>query len=245
VSKVAERTVVVNMARVIRKGSPQLRVLALAVAAAAFPSIAGAAPTASAPLPNGKYTYAIIDSGKRSGTSTIVVTRSDGALLIEEHASPMESTGVTRRTLDPSTFATRSYAEYTEGQPRLTVTIVGNTASMRNQTPTERIVAPPDSPFVVWDGYVALFFQLPATLHASKTPHLTVATVLFEFKADPLRASIGAARRPQNVPLRDAGITVMIGKDKGTLWYDPQTFALDEFDLPAHRFAFTRLSSTR
>lgn len=232
------------MGLVIRKSAPRLRVLAFALTAAAIASIA-TAKTAPVPLPNGKYTYAIAERGKEVSTSTIVVSRAGGALLIDEHASPMEATENARRTLDPATFATRSYENDSGNRRILTVTISGNTATLQQGSVTTRIAAPPHAPFVISDMFVALFFHLPATLHATKTMHLTLANLGFGgFKADPLAASPSRAGRPMNVPVRDSAVDVTFEGQTAILWYDPQTLVLDECDMPAIRFVFMRTSQS-
>jgi hypothetical protein len=171
------------------------------------------------PLPNATYTY-----------------------VIAEHASPMEATEKTRRTLDPNTFATRSYANDSDNRRILTVTIAGNSATLKQGAATTRLAAAPGAPFVVSDLFVGTMFQLPATLHAAKTTHLTLASLGFTgFKAEQLVASLSRASRPMNVPVRDSAVDVTSeGKTAATLWYDPQTFVLDECDMPAIRFTFLR-----
>ncbi|MBV9736556.1 MAG: hypothetical protein JO177_00180 [Candidatus Eremiobacteraeota bacterium] len=194
-------------------------------------------------LPNGSYTYAILERGKQLATSTIVVSRANGALTIEEHASPMEPSEKTIRTLDASTLVTRSY---TTGVPERTVasvTVSGDNAVVQDGTSTMRFVAARGAPFAVSDLVVGFWFHLPATLHAARTQKLTVISLGFATKVGPLTASTSTAARPSRVPKRDSALSVTGEGATGTLWYDPQTFVLDEFDVPGHQFVFARIAN--
>lgn len=219
--------------------------LALALSFAFLGSLplTGTAQTPAAPLPDGIYRYVILDSGKPSGVSAIRVSRSGGDLVIEEHASPMEETEQSRRALDPLTFATRSYADESSGKPVFTLTIDGKTATLAQGTSLTKVSALPGAPFVVFDYYVGLFFHLPATLHAAKRSTFSLVTVGSALKAEPLVASVSNATRPVGVPRTDASMAVTIEGATGTLWYDPHTFVLDEFDLPTLRITFKRVLS--
>jgi hypothetical protein len=217
------------------------RIAAICFAFAASLPLAGATQPADTPLPDGTYRYVVIDSGKSGATSVIRVSRAHGDLVIEEHASPMEDTEWSRRTLDPATFATRSYSDIFDSKPAFTVAIDGRTAILAQAT-TTTISALPGAPLVVFDYFVASFFVLPATLHGAATATLSVVTVGAE-KAEPLIASTGIAKRPVGIPMADASIAVTMGDIAGTLWCDPHTLVLDELDLPAARIVYKRVST--
>jgi streptogramin lyase len=204
-------------------------------------------------LPNGTYTYVICDGGcrKDSATSTFVVSRSDGTVVIEEHDSPMEPDQSTRRILDAKTYLTQSFAAYSAGKSEYVVTITGSSATLQegSEKPAQRTVAASAAPFVVTDPFsVGVFFHLPATLHATGATHVTLASVGTEFKAEVLSVSSNVANRPTTVPEHDVGISITMSPSAnegrtGTLWYDPQTFALDEFDMPALRLVMRRIAN--
>ncbi|MBV8726765.1 MAG: hypothetical protein JO233_03185 [Candidatus Eremiobacteraeota bacterium] len=194
-------------------------------------------------LPNGIYTYGILERGKQLATSTIVVSRVNGALTIEEHASPMEPGEKTLRTLDPSTLVTRSYTTGVPERTVATVTVSGNNAVLQDGTSTTRFVAGRGAPFAVSDLVVGFWFHLPATLHAAHARTLTLISLGFATKVGPLTASAGTAVRPSRAPKHDAAISVTGDGATGTLWYDPQTFVLDEFDVPTRQFVFARIAT--
>jgi hypothetical protein len=199
------------------------------------------------PLPDGTYEYKIIESGKPLASSTIRVSRSSDLLVIEEHSSPMEATEWSRRTLDPSTFATRSFADDSDGNRIATLTIDGDTATLqqhdvlRNGVSTTKLSAPRGAPFAgVLDLNVGFFFHLPATLHVMRTATLTMAVYGFKNYAAPLLVSAGTAKQPEGVVKSSAGFAVRVDKANCTLWYDPRTFVLNELDCPAQRIVFKR-----
>ena len=197
------------------------------------------------PLPDGIYRYAVIDSGQPTATSAIRVSRAAGNLVIEEHASPMEEAESSRRTLDPSTFALRSYTDASDGKPYFTLTINGNTAiALREGAPAARVSALPRAPFIVFDYFIGAFFHLPATLHGAAASALSLV-VLGGDTAEPLMVSAASAKRPAGVAAIDASTAVILDGATVTLWYDPATFVLDECDLPAARIVYKRISTQR
>ncbi len=225
--------------------------LALGFAAGLSSLIGAAVRPGSNPLPDGIYKYAIIDSGKPSGTSTIRVSRSNGQIVIEEHSSPMEATESSQRNLDPATFVTRSFSVDSDGKRFVTLTLDGGTATLQQPdnsvkgTKTTTISAPSGATFIgVFDLNVASFFALAAALHAAHPP-VAIANFAFDFNAALMNAGPSAAAPPEGVPANDVCIAMTDDKGTGTLWYDPQTFVLDEFNLAAARIVFKRVSSER
>jgi hypothetical protein len=218
------------------------RAAAIAFACAASLPLAGAAQPSDSSLPDGTYRYVVIDSGKSEATSLIRVSRSHGNLAIEEHASPMEDDEWSRRMLDPTTFATRSYSDNFDGKPAFTVTIDGSTAILAQGTATTKITALPGAPFLVFDYFVAPFFALPASLSGAATSTFSILVAGAE-KAELLVTSAGVAKRPAGIAMADSSIAVTIGNSVGTLWYNPQTLVLDELDLPEARIVYKRVST--
>jgi hypothetical protein len=202
---------------------------------------AGTGPPGS-PLPNGIYRYAIIDGGTSVATSVIRATRSQGDLVVEEHASPMEESESSRRSFDPATFAMRSYEDDSNGKQAFALTIDGTTATLRQATSTTKISALRGAPFVVFDYFVASFFTIPATARQARTSTFSLIAVGAD-TAQPLIASVSSAGRPAGVPITDGSITVTIEDAIATLWYDPQTLVLDELDLPRSRIVYRRVST--
>ena len=146
---------------------------------------------------------------------------------------------------------TKSFTAYSGGRPEYAVTISENTATLRqaSEKQLEKIIAPAGAPFVVADAFlVGAFFHLPATLLATGATHATLGAIGTQFKGQDLSVSGEAGPRPTSVPQQDAGtsVTTSSGTSEvrmGTLWYDPQTRVVDEFDMPARRFVMRRISN--
>ena len=155
----------------------------------------------------------------------------------------MEPSEKTIRTLDPSTLLTRSYTTGVPERTVATVTVRGYNAVVKDGTSTTRFVAAPGAPFAVSDLVVGFWFHLPATLHAAHARKLTVISLGFTTKVGPLTAFTSTAARPSRVPKRDAAISITGDGATGTVWYDPQTFVLDEFDVPGHQYVFARIAN--
>jgi hypothetical protein len=62
-------------------------------------------------------------------------------------------------------------------------------------------------------------------------------------KAEPLITSAGSATRPAGVAKTDANMAVIVEGTTGALWYNPETFVLDEFDLATLRISYKRVPS--
>jgi hypothetical protein len=224
------------MSGVIRSAPLQLRV-AGAVFAAAL-TVTPSSVCAATMLPNGTYFYEITENGKAEATSKIVVTRTPAGILVSEHAEPMEAAEVTRRTFDGAPFAARTFADEVDGHAYTTVAIDGNTAVLERGGKKTTLTAPPDAPFAVFDMFAASLFQLPALLHAAPANRLTLANLFFGSPTVALAAEPGAAARPKRVPATDVSTQVALDGKPGALWYDPASYVLDEFDMPAERISF-------
>jgi dienelactone hydrolase len=189
-----------------------------------------AALVASAPagpaivLPDGTYRYRITVRGSVS-SSTVVVRHESGLIVIEESASMAGVPIVTQRRIDSSTFATLSYTIDT-GAAHAVVTIAGNEATVTQGNFRETVRAAAGAPFIVTENLLAAWAQLPATLHAAGTKKVTFACPCGEFVAIPL-----------TVVSDRAGVLRVHGSDgvDATLWYDPRTFVVQRFDVPAQK----------
>jgi hypothetical protein len=207
-------------------------------------AIAPASVCAATILPNGTYFYEIAENGTTETTSKIVVARTPAGILVSEHAVPMEAAEVTRRTFDGATFAARTFTDEVDGHAYTTVTIAGNAAVLERSGSKTTLAAPADAPFAVFDAFAASFFQLPALLRASPANRLTLANLFFGSATVALTAVRGTAIRPKRVPASDVCTQVTLDGKPGALWYDPVSYVLDEFDMPAARMSFVLTSRT-
>ena len=231
----AERTMASSMSGVIRSAPLQLRVAAALFAALAVaPSCAGAATI----LPNGTYVYEIAENGKGEATSTIVVARTPGEIVVTEHSSPMEAGEITRRSYDAATLAAHTFDNAVDGHAYTTVNVDGTTAVLVQGGRKSTLTAPAGAPFAVFDANVSSVFQLPAMLHALPAHRLTLANLSLRTSTMELSAVPATAPPPARVPAGDAGIEVRLDEKPATLWYDPVSYVLDEFDVPAQRMSF-------
>src|SRR5580698_9462568 len=201
----------------------QLRFLAIALPALLL-GTAATSPSVTI-LPDGTYRYVTTIGGRNIGSSTVVVRREGAAVVIEESASLAAITLISERKLEESTFATLSYTVDTGGKHAV-VTVLGNDATVTQDTNRAKITASPGAPFVVSDNLVAGWAQVPATLHASGEKMLTLACLCGGFIAVPISV---IESRAGFVSLRDAnGLDVR-------LTFDPQTYVLERLDVPSQQ----------
>jgi hypothetical protein len=83
-------------------------------------------------LPDGTYRYRFEARGTVR-TSTVVVRHETGLIVIDEGTATENVPIVTQRRIDPSTFATRSYA-IDAGDAHAVVAISGNDATVTQET---------------------------------------------------------------------------------------------------------------
>lgn len=209
------------------------------IAAAILLFAATAAPVAgTGVLPNGTYRYQMNIGGKPVGSSTIVVSRSGSEIEIGESAALLGQGLVSRRTLIAASFQTLSYGADARGK-HFAVNLAGSRATLTVAGQSTKITAPAGAPFVVNDNMAAGFSLIPATLHVARAKGVTLACLCGGFVAvpAPVVQNSETPARPQDVPARDASIAVSLQGMTATLWYDPETFVLQEFDLPSQALA--------
>ena len=175
-------------------------------------------------LPDGTYRYRFEARGTVR-TSTVVVRHETGLIVIDEGTATENVPIVTQRRIDPSTFATRSYA-IDAGDTHAVVTISGNEATVTQGNIRESVHAAPGAPFVVTENLVGAWAQLPATLYVTGAKKVTFACPCGEFVA--ISVSV--------VSNRD-GVLRVHGSDgvDAILSYDPQTFVLRRLEVPAQK----------
>lgn len=230
------------MGRNIRRSARQLRV-ALAFSAVIAVALGLVSPAARADgfagaIPNGTYTYAVIDSVGPPQASTIVVSRTGQRLEIAEHSAPMEGGEVTRRSFDATTMAAHTFTDDVDGQRMLTLTFNGPTATLHAREKTLSIQRIGDAPFVAFDVNVGSFFQLPAALAIGHLQSLTLANIFLNYSALPLVANATSPpARPASVRPDAVALNITLDDQHGTMYFDPQTLVLEEIDLPKVRLA--------
>ena len=189
-----------------------------------FAALAAAAPRATV-LPDGTYRYETSIAEHSAGTSTIVIRREGGSIVIGESASVAGVGLVSERKIEESTYATLSYVVDAAGKHAV-VTILGSDATLTHGKAADKITAAADAPFVVSDNFVAAWAQVPATLRATGEKQLTLACVCGGFIAIPISVTSSGLG---TVSLKGAdGVAVTLG-------FDPQTYVLTRLDVPAQQ----------
>ncbi|HVN70301.1 MAG TPA: alpha/beta fold hydrolase [Candidatus Binatia bacterium] len=196
---------------------------------------ATSAPSPAPVVPDGTYRYETRIGGRTAGRSTIVVRHEGNVVTVRESATLAGASLVSERTIDASSFATISYAVDYLGTHAV-VSILGNDATVIQGETTLKISAPPGAPFVVSDNMVAGFAQIPATLHASGEKQLTLACLCGGgFIPVPVKAT---AARP-------GVVTISVQDLAATLTFDPRSYALRRFELPAQQLTIALVSYDR
>lgn len=189
-------------------------------------TLAAANSGAATVLPDGTYRYETSIAGRPVGGSTIVIRRKGDAIEIGESASLMGQGLVSEREIVESTFATTRYVASSGGK-ELAVTIDGSVAILSSGGQSAKIEAAAGAPFLVSDNMVAGFAQIPAMLHVTGTKKLTFACICGQYLALPIAVTAQS----------DGVATILVQGQTGTLRFDPLTFVLARFDLPAQQLS--------
>jgi uncharacterized protein len=183
-------------------------------------------------LPSGTYRYDTTIGGHSVGGSTIVIRRAGGTLDIGESATLMGQSLISERKIKAASFATLSYHADAGGK-HYVLTIAGNDATLTGGEQPVKIAAAAGAPLLVSDNMAAGFALMPATLAMTGAKTLTLACLCGAFVAVPVDVTGHPAPAPASVPPGDAGLTVTVEGQTATLWFNPQTYVLDRFELPA------------
>jgi hypothetical protein len=187
-------------------------------------------------LPNGTYQYDISVGASSVGKSTLVVSRNAGTIQVGESGAFFGQGLVSRRTIAATSFAALSYDADARGK-HVVLTVSGNEATLTQDGQSTRIAAHSPAPFLISDNMVAGFALIPATLHVTGAKQLTLACLCGSFVPVPVTVTSQAAMRPGGVPARDTALTVTVQGQTATLWFDPNSYVLDRFDLPSQQLS--------
>lgn len=228
-------------------------VLSLCFAAssvAASPPRAGAA--AAAP-PDGSYAYAVSRAGTIAGTSSVTVKRSGMSVTVDESETFGKITETVAESLDQGDLSPTSYVssfpvssdvtatarlEFYAGGARVTLDTVPGSTDFKVASGTTKLV--------VVDGALATgFLFLPAQLKAQS---LSAFTLLAPSSMTTFSCSTNgtaAPQRPAGLPAPDVSTTIDCTAPNGgtgfVLWYDPQSFVVDEIDVPTQQVTIARV----
>jgi len=189
---------------------------------------------AGAVLPPGSYRYQIYSESKPVATTTIVVTHSHDTIGVAESLNFQDEPVSTLRTLDPANFSTLAYTITSRGSKE-TIGIADKSATYRNEATatTKTLAETTDGPAIALDFFVGPYVALPAMLHATAATTFNAYCICFVgFNAETGTLVQKTMVRPAGVPATDAQASIDFEDAIFTVWYDPVTFVLSEFDAP-------------
>lgn len=189
--------------------------------------------TLSEVLPSGQYRYAIKSEGKVAGTSIVTITRSASSVIVEERVDKDGETLNTRRTLDPSTFTTLTWAGFGEPPDDLVTITAKDALHFDRKSRKSDAVAPAimGAPSAVFDFLGAEFVTLPAMIYATGASRYNEYCVCFDGWQV---AAVSVVRAGGET------IAVQLEDQKITLSYDPRTLVLRELDFPKEQIQYVR-----
>ncbi len=217
------------------------RILMIALALGAGPASAARAADAPPAPPDGTYSYSIDRASANIGTSTVIVKRSGGAIMVHEtQTMPAQKFAVTvDETLAGSQLAPKSYVgSYSlEGTPvvvRMSFNGSGADATVDGASGSTSLKLPPriTSGYVIEGALLTGFLFLPAQLHASRA---TAFAGIVPSKLTQVTDTVDRGMRPvrpPGAPANDIALSIR-GPVDFQEWYDPTTFVLDAVSVPS------------
>jgi len=180
--------------------------------------------------PDGTYSYALEAGGKTQLTSQVVFVRTSSGLTVREHTD-IQGGIATTRTFDSALAELDYAAQTTRGDA--TVALSPGKAAFTFGGATENFPLPAGPPVMVIDGLFAPAAIIPAMVAAT---HVSAFTAFTTRQPQALEVQVQPGTqlaRPEGVPAGDVALTLVLAGGAQTLWYDPATNVLDEFDPDA------------
>lgn len=227
-------------ARVIADAMKMLLVFALL-------ATMGAATATPIHPPDGTYSYRVTVGDLTFQQSTVVITSDAATVTVQESTSiPLKSfSAVATSRYDRSTLRQIGYrADVNMPGAKQSATAIFGAGKVTLQSGAQRldITAGPTAPLeVVSDNLVGTMVMLPVLLEATQANALTLAVTAGG------RAVLGTVQRatssarPSDLPASDRSVELDFGSLSEIYWYEPQTFVVDDVEIPAQtaRIALT------
>jgi hypothetical protein len=208
---------------------------------------------AAAALPptpaDGTYTYNTSANGAHVGSAQLVVSHTGNGVRIDETSSGtfngMTVSGTATMVLGADLAPSSYLASYLAGGQSFHSSVGFNGSSANVNGPGGRNTVPLTGGarhFAVLDGsMMAGFFVLPAQIQAwiSAPATVVLAPMYGQSMLLPLELAT-VPSRPASVPKNDQVLTVG-GQLPFDEWYDPNTFLVDEVDVPSQNIVATRV----
>jgi len=191
--------------------------------------------------PQGVYTYTLEQGGSTVLTSSVAVAHAPGGTIVTEVAKVSGEVVNTSRVFDPDLRETEYVAITSSVQAHVILSPEKATLSYAGKS--QDIALPSDVPVFVTDGLLTPAAMLPAFVAAHHASKLTFLAVNGLQVLDVTVDSGARPARPHGVSAKDVSLSINVGTASQSIWYDPATMVVDEFDpAPGAR---VRLTSTK
>jgi hypothetical protein len=186
--------------------------------------------------PDGKYHYDILASGTAAGSSDVTVTSdatsvSAGETLTQGPARVTTSARYVTPSLALITYAADIAAPGVS--QHTTVTVKPGALTVMASGQSVDIRADAAAPLlIIGDNFIASAAMVPAILHANGATSFTLAVLRGGVAVVAAVTVAPAATRPAGLPANDVGYSIAVAGVHEILWYDPQTFVLDDLVVP-------------
>lgn len=187
--------------------------------------------------PDGTYTYTLDRAGATSITTQVVFARNASGLDVREHAD-MQGGISTARTFDAALIE-RGYHLDAAGAA-LQIDFAPIHATFQYNGQSQDFPIPKGVPPLVIDGLFAPAAILPAMIASTGAAHFAALTTRNPQVIDVPIDATAHPNRPDGVPSGDVSLGLTVMGQTQTLWYNPGTNVLDEFDpAPGTRVRLT------
>jgi len=177
--------------------------------------------------PDGTYTYELQQPGANV-TSDVSIAHDGDRIVVRERASAGGMVYLTWRTFDASLDETAYRVQAHDLD--LDVALTPKLAAMHYLGSQTNFALPGDRPALVIDGLLAPSAILPAMLAAHNAPAFSILTTRSPAVIDVSVDRDARPQRPEGVPAGDVALTIVLRGSPQTMWYDPHTKIVDEFD---------------
>jgi alpha-beta hydrolase superfamily lysophospholipase len=177
--------------------------------------------------PDGTYTYALEKGGAQILSSQVVIAHKPDGLELREHTDLQG--GITAIRRFDSQLREVHYAVQTPSIAAEILLAPGKATMTVGGTPQD-FTLPRDVPALVVDGLFSTAAILPSIV---ATNHTTAFTAFTTRNPQALGLTVDEAAspiRPDGVPSSDRSLTMTLAGAQQTIWFDPTTYVVDEFD---------------
>lgn len=200
--------------------------------------------------PDGTYSYRTTVGGLELAQSTVAITSDARTVTVHDSTTiPLKSfSAVATSQYDVSTLRQTGYradANLSGARQSAIAIFTQGKVTLQAGTQSVDIKADPAGPLeIVSDNLVGTMVMCPALLEATQANALTFAVTA---GGRPILATVkrgGSSVRPSGVPASDRSIELDFATLSEIYWYEPQSFVLDDVEIPAQTASITLTSRT-